>query len=168
VIVVVDTNVLLVANGQHEDVGDTCVAKCSRRLSDIRKNDRVAIDDGYEILREYQKKTNHKTGRRPGDAFLKWLLRNNSNPRRCVQVHLTPHADRSYISFPDDARLAGFDPADRKFVAVAAAHPENPPVLQAADSKWHDWSGSLREHGVEVEFLCPDDTQRFRRQKAGA
>jgi hypothetical protein len=167
VTVVVDTNVLLVANGQHPDVGAACVAKCSRRLMNLMIGDRIAIDDGFEILKEYQNKTSHRTGKKPGDAFLKWLLQNNRNPQRCVQVHLTPHAKRRYASFPDDPRLVTFDRDDRKFVAVAVAHPEKPPILQAADSKWRGWSAALGDHQVRVEFLCPDDIERFGSRKAG-
>ena len=166
--VVIDTNVLLVANGQHPAVGAACVAKCSRRLSEIMNGDRVAIDDRHEILREYKNKTAHKAAKRPGDAFLKWLLRNTTNLQRCDQVHLTIHAGRGYESFPDDPKLVNFDPPDRKFVAVAAGHSEKPPILQAADSKWVDWSVHLARHGVSVEFLCKDDILRFRQKKVGA
>jgi len=132
--VVVDTNVILVANGQHQDVSEGCVASCATRLHGIVQDGRVAIDDRYRILNEYQNKTAPHVGRRPGDAFVKWLLRNNANPSRCDQVALVEHPDRGFESFPDDARLAGFDPPDRVFVAVAAMHGERPPIMQAADS----------------------------------
>lgn len=163
--VVVDTNVILVANRQHPDVGDACVATCVARLHAIVRNGRVAIDDGYRILQEYQNKTAPHAGQRAGDAFLKWLLRNNANPRRCAHVPIVEHPQRGFDSFPDDARLAHFDPPDRKFVAVARAHPEKPPILQAADSKWLAWNEGLRAHGVRVEFLCPADLTRFEASK---
>jgi hypothetical protein len=166
--VVVDTNVILVANGQHEGVGAQCVANCGQRLREIMANDRVAIDDRYEIIVEYQNKTSPRAGKRPGDAFLKWLLRNNANPQRCDQVHLAANPARGFESFPDDPQLANFDLPDRKFVAVAAAHPEKPPILQAADSKWVDWSVPLAEHGVSVDFLCRKDILRFRQNKVGS
>jgi hypothetical protein len=70
------------------------------------------------------------------------------------------------VSFPDDPDLAQFDPSDRKFVAVAAAHPERPPILQAADSKWLAWEKPLRRHDITVEFLCPDDIERFQANKS--
>jgi hypothetical protein len=165
--VVVDTNVLLVANGQHGDVGGACVVACAQRLQAIMNDGRIAIDDGYEILREYQHKTNPRVGKRPGDAFLKWLLRNTANRARCDQVRLEAHAERGFTCFPDDPRLANFDPPDRKFVAVAHAHADRPPILQAADSKWLAWSRALQDHGVSVEFLCPSDIQRFDRKKKG-
>jgi len=163
--IVVDTNVILVANGQHPDVSATCVASCVARLRSIEQSGRVAIDDGYQILKEYQNKTEPYAGKRAGDVFLKWLLRNNANLQRCVQVPLVEHAERGFESFPDDERLANFDPPDRKFVAVAAAHGAKPPILQAADSKWLAWSKGLADHGVKVEFLCPTDIAGFENNK---
>ena len=164
---IVDTNVILVANGQHEAVGPDCVAACALALQQIMSGERLAIDDAFEILLEYQHKTQPKTGNRPGDAFVKWALNNNANIERCDLVPIKPHKQRGYQSFPDDARLENFDPPDRKFVAVAAAHPEHPPILQAADSKWLGWAPALKDHGIDVEFLCPDDIERFRANKTG-
>jgi hypothetical protein len=63
--------------------------------------------------------------------------------------------------------LADFDAPDRKFVAVAAAHADRPPILQAADSKWLDWQDALKEHGITVELLCPQDIRRFHANKFG-
>ena len=163
--VVIDTNVILVANGQHSDVGVTCVAACAARLQAIVQSGRVAIDDGYRILKEYQHKTEPHSGKRAGDAFLRWLMRNNANPQRCERVTVVEHAQRGFESFPDDERLANFDPSDRKFVAVAAACSARPPILQAADSKWLAWNEGLAAHGVKVEFLCPKDLREFETSK---
>lgn len=164
---VIDTNVILVANGQHADVSSGCTAACAQRLYDVKQTGRVAIDNAYKILLEYQRKTTPSIGKGAGDAFLKWLLQNASNPQRCDQVALTEHDDRRFESFPDDPRLESFDPPDRKFVAVAAAHPDKPPILQAADSKWLDWAPALRDHGIDVEFLCPKDVLKFDNKKKG-
>ncbi len=128
---------------------------------------RIAMDDAFEILREYQNKTSPKTSNKPGDAFVKWALQNNANPKKCDLVKLTAHDERVYDSFPEDARLANFDPSDRKFVAVSAAHPDHPPIIQAADSKWLRWKSALKDHGISVEFSCPDDIQRFHDKKFG-
>jgi hypothetical protein len=122
---------------------------------------RLALDDCFRILLEYQNKTTPKTGNRPGDAFVKWALQNNANASRVDQVPLQEHAIRGFDSFPDDADLAEFDPPDRKFVAVACAHPNNPPILQAADSKWLNWAEPLKRCGISVEFICVDDITRF-------
>jgi hypothetical protein len=162
---IVDTNVILIANSQHPDVSESCVLTCTNRLQDIMEAGRIAIDDGYRILGEYQNKTQPRVGKRPGDAFLKWLLRNNANPTRCDQVPLVEHPTRGFESFPDDAGLADFDPPDRKFVAVAAAHDDKPAISQAADSKWLRWEPALRDNGITVDFLCPEDIRFFEEKK---
>jgi hypothetical protein len=162
---VVDTNVLLVANEQHENVSPEGVISCIQRLVCLQKNGCIVLDDGFEILREYGQKTRPNTGNRVGDAFLKWLLQNMANPQFVAQVHIEKHANRGYIEFPDDARLSEFDHADRKFVAVAVAHPKRPPILQGTDSKWVLWTERLLAHGIEVEFLCPGDVAGFIKRK---
>ncbi|NDU88509.1 MAG: hypothetical protein G3I08_01280 [Ferrovum sp.] len=167
-VTVVDTNVVLVANGQHHDISPECVKNCALILKDIMKNGRLALDDGFRILREYQHKTQTKQGNRPGDAFVKWALNNRCNTKRVDQVPLLEHDERGFESFPEDADLANFDAPDRKFVAVSGAHPDKPFIAQAADSKWLDWASALQRHGIEVIFLCETDIQRFHENKFGA
>jgi hypothetical protein len=58
-----------------------------------------------------------------------------------------------------------FDAPDRKFAALAHAHPDKPAIWQAADCKWLDWWRALRAKGVEVEFLCPADVCSFYSKK---
>ena len=164
-IVVVDTNVVLVANGQHADVSPECVADCATLLQEIMKRGQLAIDDGFEILIEYQNKTTPKKGNRPGDAFVKWVLRNRLNSKFVEQATLESHPTRVYESFPDDARLTLFDVADRKFVAVANVMVSKPEIMQAADSKWLGWSPILKQCGVSVTFLCQPDIVRFSSRK---
>lgn len=163
--VVVDTNVLLIANRRHEDVSDECVEVCAQRLLAIKKNGVIAIDDGYRILREYLGKTHPNGPKGPGDVFLKWLLQNQRNPERCCTVAITETHPDNFAEFPVDPVLVNFDPPDRKFVAVAAAHPDRPPLLQGADSKWLGWQPALRCNGIEVEFICEADIRRFQTNK---
>lgn len=164
--VVVDTNVVLVANGQHGDVSPDCVATCAKRLQAVMQNGKLALDDGFLILSEYQNKTKSKVGKGSGDAFVKWALQNHANPLRVDSVELQEHDERAFVSFPDDPDLENFDLSDRKFVAVAAAHPQKPPILQATDSKWLNWEKPLRRYGITVEFLCPNDIARFKANKS--
>ena len=166
--IIVDTNVILVANGQHRDISPACVAACAQRLQAIMQTGKLVLDDGFRILNEYLNKTTPKTGNRPGDAFVKWALRNNPNARRVTCVRLEEHAERGFESFPDDPDLVAFDHADRKFVAVSCAHPDTPPILQAADSKWLDWAEPLSHAGVAVQFICQDDIARFHANKFGS
>jgi hypothetical protein len=162
---VVDTNVLLIANEQHENLSPEGVIICVQTLERLRKSGCVVLDDGHEILREYGQKTKPNTGNKVGDGFLKWLLQNTGNPQCVEQVHIEPHAERGYIQFPDDEDLHEFDHADRKFVAVSIAHQKHPPILQGSDSKWIDWESKLSVHGVVIEFLCRTDVEKFIQRK---
>lgn len=162
---VVDTNVILVANGQHENVSPDCVAACATRLAKIMSNGRIALDAEFAILSEYLNKTQPVRAKRPGDVFVKWALQNRANLSRCDSVPIEKHPHRKYENFPDDLRLTAFDDSDRKFVAIAAAHPLKPTILQATDSKWITWNAALNDHGLTVEFLCGEDIERFHKQK---
>ena len=157
---VIDTNVLLVANGQHEEVSTDCVTECVKRLQAIQQKGTVVIDDEFRILREYQNKTSLNPPKGVGDVFLKWLLR-NAGSVQVEQIILTETAENSFAEFPDPVLELVFDAPDRKFAAVAHAHPEKPPIWQAADCKWLDWWPVLRAKGVEVDFLCPTDACAF-------
>lgn len=162
---VIDTNVLLVANGSHPDVSDACRAECVRRLLAQKKSGVTVIDDGYRILSEYQSKTRPNQPKGVGDAFLKWLLQNQGNPARVHPVAITEMREDEFAEFPDAALQPNFDAPDRKFAAVAHAHRDKPPIWQAADCKWLDWWAALEAKGVHVEFLCPDDARAFYRRK---
>lgn len=164
---VVDTNVPLTANRQEPA---DCVLSCSTALHDLMKSGHLVIDDKFRIIREYRNKLSPSGQPGVGDAFLKWVLTNQANPQRCTHVPLTPKPDdpRDFEEFPADAALAGFDPSDRKFVAVSCAHPARPPILQATDSKWWGFRNALASCGVKVRFLCPGHIQELYDRKAGS
>lgn len=164
---IVDTNVILVANGRHPGVTAACVAACQHWLVRIMDEGRIALDDGFALLGEYQHKADAQRGDGVGDAFLRWALHHRDDAARCDRIALLPHAVRRYAAFPDDPDLSDFDAADRMFVALARTHPEQPDILQAADSKWLDWAPALARHGVRVRFLCEADTHRFHQHKFG-
>lgn len=139
--------------------------ECVRRLQTMEKTGVTVIDDGFRILGEYQNKTRLNPPKGVGDVFLKWLLRQAGNPARVEQVRLTEFAENAFTEFPDAALQAVFDAPDRKFAAVAHAHPDKPSVWQAADCKWLDWWPALQAKGIRVEFLCRDDARGFYRNK---
>ncbi len=125
--VVIDTNVLLVANDRHPDVSPECVLECVDRLERIQKTGVVVIDDDWHIVGEYKNKIQFKPPKGVGDVFLKWLLQNQSNLRRVNRVSITETVPDTFAEFPDSGLQAKFDPSDRKFPAVANAHPKVDP-----------------------------------------
>ena len=161
--VVVDTNVGVVANERHAGASPDCVIACVDALERIvRGNNRLALDDRWEILNEYLRYMASSGQPGPGDAFVKWALNNLANPERCERVPIDRIAEGQYLPFPDDPSLASFDPSDRKFVAVALASEARPPILNAVDSDWWHAREALARAGVEVKFLCPDHVSRPR------
>ena len=157
--VVVDTNVPVVANGNSAQASAECVLACTVRLRQLKEDGRLVLDDKWLILGEY--KANLRSQGQPGvgDAFLKWVLTNLSNPDRCELVAITPTSAEldDFVEFPPSAGLADFHPDDRKFVAVAVAHRDHPPILQAVDTEWWQLRAELEKAGVTVDFLCPAD-----------
>jgi len=164
---VVDTNVPVVANGRSEQASPECVSKCAVRLSQLMCKGKLVLDDGRRILREYMANLRSVGQPGPGDAFLKWVLTNYSNPERCNSVRITPKdsSETDFEQFPPSTALVDFDKTDRKFVAVALAHPARPPILQAVDTEWWKMRESLADAGVTVDFLCEKDIRAILQRK---
>ena len=160
--IVVDTNVVVVANGRSEQASSDCVEACGDRLEEIMRGKvKLVLDNRWIILREYMQNL-RSNGADVGDRFLGWILVNKDD--RCDLVSITPinGSENEFEEFPDDPALDEFDRDDRKFIAVACAHPERPPILQAVDSQWWDFRNAFCRNGVRVEFICEYDIQRLR------
>ena len=162
--VVVDTNVPVVANGRSAQASPGCLLACIQRLDRVVAAETVVLDDQWRIMREYLNNLRSSGQPGAGDRFLRWVLINVRNPERCEFVPITPIGgddpdDTDFAEFPDDLALAGFDPNDRKFVAVACAHPQRPPILEATDPDWWNFRHALRTYGVQIEFLCEQEVR---------
>ena len=153
--VVVDTNVPVVSNGDHDQAGIPCVRKCIARLAKIRDAGTLLLDDKNFIIQEYKSRLSFVGQPGPGDAFFKWLHDNQANLESCRKIEVTINSDREFDEFPDDPHLSAFDRSDRKFVAVALASGTSPEILNASDTDWWHHEQALQMHGVNVVFLCP-------------
>ncbi len=153
--VVVDTNVLVAANGRNcPQATPACRLACAQKLRHIRDHEVLVIDNTH-ILNEYIKNASLSGKPSVGDAFLKWVFSNQGNPARCQLVTINGTPDGSFEEFPKSPDLAGFDLSDHKFVATALTHPEQPPILNAVDSDWKQFGSALAAAGVTVVQLCP-------------
>ena len=165
--VVIDTNVLLVAEGLS-GFSRPCQAKCGSLLRTVQREQIVVLDTGREIMTEYGKKLADRKGQPGlGYEFWKWLLNTRISHASCETVGLTPHSVRKYKEFPEHAGLTEFDDSDRKFVAVAAAHPRSPEIVQAGDSKWWGWRNPLAECGIHLNMPCAAELQAKWESKIG-
>ena len=168
---VVDTNVPILANRAKDpltipDELAPCVLSCILAVEHVVKNGGLVIDSGDEIFDEYRRNLSLKGQPGMGDRFVKWVHDNRWNFPDEDRVAITKIGD-SYTEFPFHEGLFDFDISDRKFVAVANAHPAKPPILQAADSKWWGWKDALAEMGITVRFLCPQYVERKFKEKMG-
>ena len=167
--VIIDTNVMVVANGKAAapQARCKCIIHCRARLAEIlRGPEMILLDDKKRIIQEYRKNLNQK-GREFGDRFWQELARimwrQGGEQEKVIRVKITPLAGNGtdFEEFPnDDASLKNFHKKDRKFVAVALAYQRNngqeAPILKAEDSGWEEFRDALAAHGVQVDSICVD------------
>lgn len=167
----VDTNVPITANlatnpEPDSDVPDECVQACVEAVDRVVKQGGLVLDSGEEIFTEYRCNLSLRGQPGVGDGFMKWVHDNRWKFPDVDRVTITINGN-SYDEFPDHNDLIRFDNSDRKFIAVANAHPAKPPVLQATDSKWWGWKDALEEAGITVRFLCPNYVESKYQDKFG-
>ncbi len=167
----VDTNVAKTANlatqpDPDSDVSDACVLACIEAVEHVIKKRGLIIDAGDEIFDEYRRQLSMKGQPGVGDRFMKWVHDNRWSLRHSQRVRITKNG-HSYEEFPKHDGLNDFDRSDRKFVAVANAHANKAPILQATDSKWWGWKDALSQVGITVQFLCPKYVQAKSAEKIG-
>lgn len=168
---IVDTNVPKTANlatqpDPDSDVSDACVLACIEAVEHVIKKRGLIIDTGDEIFDEYRRQLSMKGQPGVGDLFMEWVFYNRWKLPESNRVAISKNGD-SYDEFPAHDGLKNFDKSDRKFVAVANAHPEKPPILQATDSKWWGWKDALAEVEITVQFLCPEYVKAKYAKKMG-
>jgi len=166
---VVDTNVATTANWDNEGAPPDCVAASAKALQSVMKDGHVFVDDGGRIVGEYRANLGASGEPGPGDAFLKWLLTHEWSGQRVTRVQITakPNDEEDFEELPAPQDGLVYDRSDRKFLAVAAASPEHPPILQSFDSKWWGWQDALAALGVRVHFLCPEAIKQKFLEKMG-
>ena len=168
--VIVDTNVIVIANGETDHASLDCVERCQQRLKQITfQCIKTVVDDKWRILNEYRRNANVVRQKGVGDGFVKRLLQNWSYPDICTMIKITPLAGNGteFEEFPnDDEALKDFHKNDRKFIAVALAHQrdtgETAAILLAIDRGWLEFMSALASHGINVDLICEEDIQRPR------
>lgn len=155
---VVDTNVAIVANGKPNP-GDPKLPSISCRmaavsfLNELVKKGTVLLDLEGAVQDEYRRYLNPRGAPGVGDRFYQIIL--HSSPKLVARVALPKRSDGEYENLPQSIIDAGFDPSDRKFVALALK--EGAPVHNATDSDWIEHATALTAEGVRVVNLCGCD-----------
>jgi len=154
--VVVDTNVWAVAEMMHEDASDRCVAACLDVLAEVERGLILVVDDGDRILSECLSTLRGAKTSGLAVRLMTRIWRNRHSSAVCGMVAITPLPQaESFEEVP--VGLRDFDGDDHKFLAVAAAHGERPPVYQALDTEWWDRRVDFVAAGLDVQFLCSTD-----------
>lgn len=159
---IVDTNVPKKASEMHSI--DRLEAQCSlsclkfiKQLMDSR-DDVLVLDVNMEIWKEYSHILKSNAEPNVATQFLGWVQRNLTLREGCrvERIKLTVLGDREYEEFPESEELVGFDPSDRKFIALSNAHKEHPPVVEGSDSLWWGFKDALEKVGIHINFLCEE------------
>lgn len=159
---IIDTNVpLKAADIYSEDRLDAqCSLACLNFIKKVMDSDDIVVvlDANSEILREYKNNLNTCEQNTVATQFFQWICKHltlHQNSQVELQ-YLTVTGDREYDEFPRTSKLDGFDVSDRKFIALANAHPEHPAIVEGADSLWWGFKDALEELGIHIYFLCED------------
>ena len=162
---ILDTNVIINASGNKSpQTKEMCIKTCLELLFQFMAGYsglKIVIDTGShgsDILEEYQKQFKYYEGTY-GAIFIQWLLNNIMNDQYVIQIPIARIDENEYEEFPKDRDLKGFDPSDRKFIAVAVAYYQYEdqivPIVQSAEmEKWKEFVSAFAEHNVEIEFIC--------------
>lgn len=160
--VIIDTNVVVVANHQNLKVMPDCVAACIQFLIEARNNHVVLLDDGDEIRGEYAHAVRMGRPYQLGAQFLIHVVQHQFNPAHARRVNLGKVGASDFADFPTALELAAFDPSDRKFAALAKK--TGIAVTNAIDSDWANHLASLNAHDIAVNFLCGSDTTKWHKK----
>ena len=152
---VVDTNVLVVANGRNTNAAPACREASIRALMALLADGVIVLDVAKAILKEYREYCSPSGQPGVGDRFFYEVLMRYDG--KVLRVDLPINDEGQYTHFPTDPELSGFDRSDRKF--AAAARVGRAPVLNATDTDWHDFADPLARHGIKVRFLCGEDPE---------
>lgn len=154
---VVDTNVLVAANGRDTHVDDACKLKCVEELARLLREEVVCVDDKWLILGEYDRRTKHRGQAGPGTIFYKQVSQNMGTPKRVRLIPVDPLDDEGR-DFRDPVLPRNNLKKDAKFLAVAVK--ADAAIVNALDSDWNEHRKLTDQLGVEVRQLCPQHATR--------
>lgn len=153
---VIDTNVLIVANGKSGQVSSDCELGCIEMLEQTT-NLAVVLDKSGVIMNEYQKHCSHQGSPGVGDMFFKYLYDHqyaSNGSISLVEIHPIEDEARSFEELPSN----NLDPSDRKFLATAIV--SNARIVNATDSDWHEQQALMQELNITIYQLCPDSCSK--------
>jgi hypothetical protein len=154
---VVDTNVLIVANGKSDHASSECVIAAIDFLTHGESDAVIVLDSIGHIFSEYQNHCSFKGQPGTGDRFFLYLHQRQADVSRVQKVDIHPNDQGSYDEVP--RILSDFDRSDHKFVATVIADECRSVLVNCADSDWREAAQGLKQCAVEVVELCAGRAQ---------
>lgn len=154
---VVDTNVLVAANGRATHADEVCQLRCVDELARIAREEVVCVDSRWLIMGEYERRTTQRGQTGPGTAFFKQIWQRTCDPSKVHIVAVEP-LDVEGRDFSDPALPPNNLKKDAKFLAVAVK--ADAAIVNALDSDWNEHRELTNRLGVEVRQLCPQHATR--------
>lgn len=154
---IVDTNVWVMLGNIPPDneIERECVLACiqwGKRFNESGEEYKIAVDMKWKILTEYRNNI------REGSLAQQYLNTLLSQPimRLVFKPIQYDDNDHAIIDVDLDTDDQKFDPSDKKFVAVALAFDDPPPIINATDTDWEKHKVPIEAAGITVHSLCPD------------
>lgn len=155
--IVVDTNVLIVANGRSTHADEECQLSCIKAIIDIEESRIVVLDSHDLIFDEYKNHFDFSGEPGVGDRFFKYIFNHRYSTDRVLHVPITKAFDgeREFKELPPNS----LDRSDQKFLATAVV--ADATILNAVDNDWHTHHALIQDLGVLVSELCPQHLSRL-------
>ncbi|MCV7073298.1 hypothetical protein MJO55_17210 [Mycolicibacterium rufum] len=161
---VIDTNVLKVANGKSEQADPACEEAAGNALQDALRQGVVVLDTEQLAIDEYRKHCSWAGQPGAGDFFFKALTDNIANPSRVHLVDIGAAEDEIDLFVPE--ALRDFDSDDKKWIALFLEGSADA-ILNATDSDWAARKADLDSEKVTVRELCANCLNVRRSKPAG-
>ncbi|MDC9727749.1 MAG: hypothetical protein PSN04_00275 [Methyloprofundus sp.] len=154
-VLVIDTNVAIVANEKSEHASIDCELNCIELLEQCTDLT-IALDDIGLIMDEYSKHLSYAGQPGVGDMFFKYLYDNQYANNKITHHTITQieAENQGFQELPPN----NFDPSDRKLLAVAVV--ADACVVNATDSDWAENIDLLNQLNISVHQLCPEHCSR--------
>jgi hypothetical protein len=150
--IVVDTNVLAIAEGLNDDACDLCRSACFAIARMVKEGVIVTLDAGDLIVTEYMRVLGASKTDGVGRKLAHRIYRLRKSGVVCHMVKLTP-TESPAASFEEvPPLLRDFDEDDQKFVAVAAS--DGVAIYAGLDGEWWDRQEDFAASGISVQFPC--------------
>ncbi len=161
---VVDTNIWVMGHAPphtHQTKAKLeCATTCLDWLVKFRDSNKrhLIVDVQHIILSKYWEYLGQ------GNSLAREILAHLEASDRIIPVQIA-FDENHYAVLPAELGLDNFDPADKKFVAVALTCNPFPPIYNATDSDWREHAAAFTVANLTIVELCLDTLKESSQEK---